>query len=95
MTDLDQDNLADLENDHWSDSNKLNDNFYKLYNRYHIESVKLSAISSLILKASEEKDFELVWNLMNCQCFGENLNVLKNNIPDKTEEKILKRYFEI
>ena len=86
ITDLEQDNLADLENDHWSDSNKLNDNFYKLHNRYHIQSAKMSAICSLILKASEEKDFELVWNLMNCQCFGENLNVVKNNIPDKLQE---------
>ena len=54
MTDLEQDNLADLEAGQWPDSNKMNDNFYKLYNRYHIESVKLSAICSLILKASEK-----------------------------------------
>ena len=50
---------------------------------YHKQSLKLSAICSLILKASENKDFELVWNLMSCQCFGENLNVMRNNLPRK------------
>ena len=88
ITDVEPDNFDDYENDNWSDSSKLNDNlhFFTFNNRYHVQSRKMSAIYSLILKASEEKDFELVWNLMNCQCFGENLHVLKNNIPDKLME---------
>ena len=82
LTDFEQDNFADYENESRpNDSSKMNDNFFE--KSYRIQSLKMSAICTLILKASEEKDYELVWNLMDCQCFGENLNVMKNNIPDE------------
>ena len=85
ITDLEQDNFADYENESRpNDSSKINEHFFEFNNRYDIES--MSAICTLILKASEEKDFELVWNLMNCPCLGENLNIMRNNIPDKLLE---------
>ena len=82
-----QDNFADYENESRpNDSSKMNDKFFELNNRHHIQSLKMSAICTLMLRASEEKDFEMVWNLMDCQCLGENLNVMKNNIPDELLE---------
>ena len=85
ITDLEQDNFSDYENESRpNDSSKTNEHFYEFSHAF--ESLKMSAICTLILKASEEKDFELVWNLMNCPCLGENLNIMRNNIPDNLLE---------
>ena len=66
-----------------NDCKSFNERFYKLNSK---EALQISIVRSLILRASEENDFEMVWDLMNSQFFAKQLNVLRNNISDEVME---------